>query len=209
MTEIEYRNDIRYMKRYGTKKWVNVDEFIKEQMAKNPDLTVHIGTDSQYSNGISHYVTVVALRYGKRGVIGLYNPSKFDVNGKPVEYVGRRRKRHRGGNSNGTKDKDIEAITRRLRKETELTMEIAYYLHSTCQIPIESIDLDYNKDDGGTTKENVRGSSTKKEIPVNLSNKVINDMKGWALGSGIAAKVKVKPEELIATPFADKLCRKY
>lgn len=212
MTEKEYRKDIRFMKRYGTKEWVNIDNFIKEQLKKNPDLTIHVGTDSQYCNGISHYVTVVALRFAKKGVIGLYNPTKFDKNGKPVEYFGRRRKALISDTS-GITGKNIKAITDRLRKETELTMEVAYYLYDKCNIPIQSIDLDYNRDDGGNDDyyetDEKTGKTKKKKIPVNLSNQVISDMKGWALSSGIAVEVKVKPEELIATPFADKLCRKY
>lgn len=200
MTNKQYHDDIRYLKRYGTKKWVDINDFVKEMMSKHSDLTIHVGTDSQFSDGVSHYVTVVALRFGKRGVIGLYQTYKCGLWGQTVDFNGRRRRRkkrkHFNGISKGKKDRP--AIQDRLRRETTLSITIAEYMKKTCNIPIDSIDLDYNSDDGGLGYG---------EKSVNISNDVVKECIGMCTGYGY--KTTVKPESQVATPFADKLCRKY
>ena len=185
MADINFNNDIRYMKQYDTKEWVNVHDFILEMKRLHPNITIHVGTDSQFADGVSHYVTVVAIRIGKRGVTGLYKSKKEGIFGAPVQNITRKRKKRRRKKGKG--GKNDAAITYRLRRETDFSIEVAEHVKKVAQI--KTIDLDYNND----TKH--------------LSNKVKEEMEGYCKGMGYVPTVK--PQLQIATPMADKLCRKY
>jgi len=152
---------------------------------KYPNMTIHVGTDSQFSDGISHYVTVIAFRNGNKGVFGLYKAKREGIFGAPVEYKKKRRRRRKKRRGKGRKNN--AAITYRLRRETDFSLEVAEHVSEVAEV--ESIDLDYNNDTS------------------HLSNQVKEQMEGYCRGLGY--RPTVKPQEQVATPMADKLCRKY
>ena len=194
---MENTNKDGLMKTYGSKKMVDVVEFIKNLQTKHPKMTIHVGTDSQYFNGISHYVTVVALRFGNKGVIGLYKAYNCGQFGQKIDTIKPVSKKKRKYLKKRAK-KDRPAIEFRLRYETQLSIEVAEYLRIS-NIPISTIDLDYNTNDGG------RDVNSNKSV--NISHDVLKECVGMCKGFGYEATAK--PNEQVATPFADKLCRKY
>lgn len=186
----KYQSDIRYMKSYGSRQWVDIVEYYKEMKAKHPNATVHIGTDSQYTNGYANYVTVLAFRFSKRGVVGLYKVTKEVVNASKddIKLPKKRRKRKRNRRKNNA------AIKERLIRETVLTLELVYYLKHVVKdinITIDGIDLDYNNHSH------------------HLSNQVLNQCRGMVTGfSNYVTYKNIGDKVQVATPFADKLCRK-
>jgi predicted RNase H-related nuclease YkuK (DUF458 family) len=48
-----------------------------EILNKYPSVKIHVGTDSQNKKGITKYATVIAYRYGTRGVHYIYLKQKF------------------------------------------------------------------------------------------------------------------------------------
>lgn len=210
MNKIDYENNVRYMCRYSNNEWVDIVEFIEQVKQKHPNLTVHIGTDSQHTGNVSHYVTVVALRFNEKGAIALYKPFKYDKNGNRLKVKGFRCKRRRRGNKKNKKGKNVTAIEDRLRRETDLSIEVASYLSNECGIKIKKIDLDYNSSDGGSSNFTVvdnNGDFTEKKVAINISNNVLRYGLGYC--KGMQFEVTVKPKLQVAIPFADKLCRKY
>lgn len=139
---------------------INVVKHTLDILNKNQDVEIHIGTDSQNRKRKTTYSTVIAYKFGTRGV-HLIN-TRVHV----------------------PKIKDIEE---RLRKETYLTMEVAMWLQEKIPSIKLQIDMDYNGD------------------AKHLSNKVVDQMKGWAVGVGF--KVNIKPYSQIATKAADHFCR--
>ena len=89
----------------------------REILKKNPFVEVHVGTDSQSLAKKTQYITVIAYRYGNRG----------------VHYILKK--------SGVPKIKDLWA---RLWKETELSIDIAENIKKSLNITPE-IDLDYNE----------------------------------------------------------------
>lgn len=85
---------------------------------KHPTVKIYVGTDSQNYSGTTQYATVVAYRYGTKGVHYVYNK----------EAVPR-----------------ITDIWTRLWGEAERSIEIAEWLKQNINVPIE-IDLDFNED---------------------------------------------------------------
>jgi predicted RNase H-related nuclease YkuK (DUF458 family) len=86
-------------------------------ISTKPDVAIYVGTDSQNCKKVTKYVTVVAYRYGSRGVHFIYQLSS---------------------------EKKIKDQFERLFKEAEMSIKIAEYLKSK-SISVFAIDLDYNK----------------------------------------------------------------
>lgn len=84
-----------------------------------PTVEIHVGTDSQNHRRHTFYSTVIAYRYGNRG----------------VHYV-----------VHNQKIKKIKDKWTRLWDETERTIETAEYLSSKINIKIQ-LDFDYNSDE--------------------------------------------------------------
>jgi predicted RNase H-related nuclease YkuK (DUF458 family) len=95
---------------------VNVVEHTLLQLKKAPTITIHIGTDSQNIAEHTIYSTVIAYRFGNRGVHYIYHTQKI---------------------------KRINDIWEKLWKEAELSIETAEWLTQQINVNIE-IDMDYN-----------------------------------------------------------------
>jgi predicted RNase H-related nuclease YkuK (DUF458 family) len=98
---------------------VNVINHTLEILKKYPTVVVHIGTDSQTKSRKTKYSTVIAYRYGSRGVHYIYCMNIFPK---------------------------IRDTFTRLFKEAELSLEIATWLSDQINLKIE-IDMDYNSDE--------------------------------------------------------------
>ena len=103
----------------------------REILKKNPFVEVHVGTDSQSVAKKTQYITVIAYRYGNRGVHYIMKKS-----GVP----------------------QIKDLWTRLWKETELSIDIAEAIKNSLNI-IPEIDLDYNENEN--FKSNKLISATK------------------------------------------------
>ncbi len=93
--------------------------YTKKILKENPYVDIHIGTDSQSKAKKTLFTTVIAYRYGNRGVH--YILSKI---GLPK----------------------IKDMWTRLWKEAELSINISELITNTIDITIE-IDMDYNESD--------------------------------------------------------------
>lgn len=98
---------------------VNEIQHARAILFKHPDAIVHVGTDSQNKRRCTLYATVIAFRYGKRGVHYIYH----------VEKV-----------------KKVRDKYSRLWRETELSISAAEYLTEN-GIGVDFIDVDYNDDE--------------------------------------------------------------
>ena len=96
---------------------IDAIEHTKKVLQANPYVDIHIGTDSQSIAKKTHYITVIAYRFGNRGVHYILSKS-----GVPK----------------------IKDLWTRLWKETELSIEVAEWLKEQLQIRAE-IDMDYNE----------------------------------------------------------------
>jgi predicted RNase H-related nuclease YkuK (DUF458 family) len=97
---------------------VPLDIHTKDILSKNPDCSVHIGTDSQNNKKNTIFCTVVAYKFGNRG----------------VHYVFVLKREPR-----------IRDIWTRLYKEAEYSIMVAQWLDQHVNIKI-NIDMDYNED---------------------------------------------------------------
>jgi len=88
-------------------------------LKKNPSVEIHVGSDSQSVGKQTIYCTVIAYRFGNRGVH--YVLSKTAV---PL----------------------INDMWTRLWKEAELSIEVAEWISKLVPLKIE-IDMDYNEDE--------------------------------------------------------------
>lgn len=88
-------------------------------LKKNPSVEIHVGSDSQSVGKKTIYCTVIAYRFGNRGVH--YVLSKTAV---PL----------------------INDMWTRLWKEAELSIEVAEWISKLVPLKIE-IDMDYNEDE--------------------------------------------------------------
>jgi len=100
---------------------IDLIRYIHYQLNKYPTVEIHVGTDSQDHGAFVTYVTVVAFKYGTRGVHYIYN--KQNINSKQV--------------------KDLWT---RLWKETERTIEVAQLINNNLNVILQ-IDMDYNSNE--------------------------------------------------------------
>jgi predicted RNase H-related nuclease YkuK (DUF458 family) len=88
-------------------------------LKKNPSVEIHVGSDSQSVGKQTIYCTVIAYRFGNRG----------------VHYV-----------LSKTAVPQINDMWTRLWKEAELSIEVAEWISKLVPLKIE-IDMDYNEDE--------------------------------------------------------------
>ena len=102
----------------------------REIIKKNPFVEVHVGTDSQSLAKMTQYITVIAYRYGNRGVHYI-----LKKNGVP----------------------QIKDLWTRLWRETELSIDIAESIKKSLNV-IPEIDLDYNENENFKSNKLVNAS---------------------------------------------------
>ena len=100
-------------------------------MRDYPNVKIHIGSDSQNIGKKTKYATVIAYRYGSRGVHYILS--------KKTEIL-------------------IKDMWTRLWKEAEMSIDIAQWLTHQVSVRVE-IDMDYNSDEN--FKSNKLISATK------------------------------------------------
>ena len=88
-------------------------------LAENPYVQIHVGTDSQSIAKQTRYITVIAYRFGNRGVHYILKKSGYP---------------------------QIKDLWTRLWKETEMSIDVAEYIKDSLNIRPE-IDMDYNEDE--------------------------------------------------------------
>lgn len=88
-------------------------------LENHPYVNIHVGTDSQSIAKQTRYITVIAYRYGNRGVHYILSKS-----GVP----------------------QIKDMWTRLWKETELSIGVAEWMKKKLNVRLE-IDMDYNEDE--------------------------------------------------------------
>ncbi len=109
---------------------INPIEHTREILKKNPFVEVHVGTDSQSLAKKTQYITVIAYKYGNRGVHYI-----LKKNGVP----------------------QIKDLWTRLWRETELSIDIAETIKKSLNI-IPQIDLDYNENENFKSNKLVNAS---------------------------------------------------
>ena len=88
-------------------------------LSENPYVQIHVGTDSQSIAKQTRYITVIAYRFGNRGVHYILKKSGYP---------------------------QIKDLWTRLWKETEKSIDVAESINSALNIRPE-IDMDYNGDE--------------------------------------------------------------
>ena len=101
-------------------KVVDVIQHILEQIRKDPFVEIHVGTDSQNDGRFSKYASVIAFKFGTRGVHYLYSKTRFPR---------------------------IKDRFSRLYREAEMTIEIAEWLSNKAKSVKFELDFDYNNDE--------------------------------------------------------------
>ncbi len=89
-------------------------------LADNPQIEIHVGTDSQNIGNITSYSTVIAYKFGSRGVHYIVSSQKVPK---------------------------ISDQWSRLWREAELSIEVAQWLTQQISSIKLYIDLDYNSDE--------------------------------------------------------------
>ena len=104
----------------GDKSIKDLIDYIENQIEKHPNCEIYIGTDSQRFGPINKFVTVIAFRYGKRGVHFIYNRKTMPLH---------------------------PTVKNKLRHEVELTVECYYWLKTKLpNIKICAVEADINED---------------------------------------------------------------
>ena len=173
--------DLNVMRRYDNKKEINIFEFCQEMKNNHDSFDVYIGTDSQFIVGKTYYTTVIAFRFGNKGVRGIYR-TLIETQNKL--YLHEKKKKLKSSRIDRKKTHNNQ-IYERLRRETELSLETANHVKEF--INIKQIDLDYNSK------------------AVCLSNSVVAEC--LSLCNSYGFKASIKGQEQVATPFADKKCK--
>ncbi len=159
----------------------NLGEYLRKYYIENPNVKFYVGTDSLQNGKYTKYVTTVAMRH----------PEHTDENGhfhygSGVHLVFKK--------ENVTRIRDIFT---RLWRETELSYNLANYVHDSLKdiwkqplndnkrIPIVHLDLN--------------------EQPKFKSNKVLDASIGYIKGMGF--EVHSKPSAWCASVASDWLCK--
>ena len=98
---------------------IDPDEHTLKILRDYPTVKIHIGSDSQNIGKKTKYATVIAYRYGSRGVHYILS--------KKTELL-------------------IKDMWTRLWKEAEMSIDIAQWLTHQVSVRVE-IDMDYNSDE--------------------------------------------------------------
>lgn len=105
-------------------KLVDILDYTIDQVKKNSDVKIYIGTDSQVKGSIIEFVPCIVYRVGNRGGHYLFRKIKKP---RPARSVG----------------KD-EQVNLRLTEEVYMTMEVAQFLTENSSIKIEAVEFDFN-----------------------------------------------------------------
>ena len=92
--------------------------YTKKILNKNPFVSIHIGTDSQSRAKKTQFATVIAYRFGNRGVHYILSKVGFPK---------------------------IKDLWTRLWKEAEMSINVSELITNSLNISVE-IDMDYNED---------------------------------------------------------------
>ena len=132
-----------YYRTVGGKK-VNPINHTIEILRNDPYVEIHVGTDSQNHGEKTRYATVIAYRYGNRGVHYIYNLDTTDR---------------------------INDMWTKLWGETERSIAIAEYLSENIKGIKIKIDMDFNSDEVHDSNKLIgasRGWAASLGYPVNL-----------------------------------------
>ena len=100
---------------------VDVVKHTLDIIRENLDVKIHVGTDSQNVSDETVYVSVIAYRYGTRGVHYIFTKERV---------------------------KRINDLWTRLWREAENTIEIAEWFKNKVNVSIKlELDMDYNEDE--------------------------------------------------------------
>ena len=164
---------------FGGSEIENLGEYLRNYYANNPRVKFYVGTDSLQNGKFTKYVTVVAM----------LKPEYLDENGKFHFGAGAHLVYKREN------VKRIRDVFSRLWKETELTQEVALFVHEALKdvwkgpmnsekIPIVHLDFSHQ--------------------PKYKSHQVHDTSVGYIKGQGF--EVHTKPDAWCATVAADWLC---
>jgi hypothetical protein len=96
---------------------VNIMTHIIEEVERNPQVRIRIGTDSQNTKKSTEFATVIVFRYGKNGAHYIYLRQRV---------------------------KKIKDRFTRLFEEAEKTIQLAEMITGELPISIEALEFDYN-----------------------------------------------------------------
>ena len=171
---------MKNFKLFGGKEIENLGEYLRNYIKLNPRVKVYVGTDSIQNGKFTKYVTA----------IGLLKP----------EYIGEKGDFHYGEGVHVVFRRDnikrIRDVYSRLWHETELTFEVASYVHEELKdvwtqplnnekVPIVHLDLNVS--------------------PKYKSHQVHDVSVGYIRGNGF--EVYCKPNSWMASVAADWLCK--
>lgn len=105
-------------------KLVDILDYSVEQIAKNPNVKIHIGTDSQVKGKTIFFVPCIVYRVGTRG----------------AHFIFKRIEKKRPPKSVSKEDQ----VNQRLTEEIYMTMEIASYLTDNSAVKIDTVEFDFN-----------------------------------------------------------------
>ncbi len=112
---------MKKFRKYEGKYIENLTEYILNVLEKHQDIKIHIGTDSQRHKSKIHFATVIAFKYGTRGVHYIYQFKKMDL---------------------------LPSIQARLTHEIELTVNLVMWLKANLPfLKIEDLEADVNIDE--------------------------------------------------------------
>lgn len=108
-------------RKYEGKNIENLPEYILKVLEQYKDVKIHIGTDSQRHKRYIHFATVIAFRYGTRGVHYIYQFKRVKM---------------------------FQTIQARLTHEIELTVNLVMWLKDNMPfLKIEALEADVNIDE--------------------------------------------------------------
>ena len=112
---------MKKFRKYEGKNIENLPEYILKVLKKYKDVKIHIGTDSQRHKKQIHFATVIAFRFGTRGVHYIYQFKKMKL---------------------------LPSIQARLTHEIELTVNLVMWLKEKMPfLKIEALEADVNIDE--------------------------------------------------------------
>lgn len=108
-------------------KLVDIIDYAGEQIAKNPDVKIYIGCDSQVFGPKIKYVISIVFRVGVKGGHCIYRKINSD---RPPRDVPKE-----------------EQVFTRLSEEVYMTMELAQYFIDNSSIKLHAVEFDFNEEE--------------------------------------------------------------
>lgn len=109
----------RTFRKMGDHSKVELGEYAKEMLTKNPGMKIYVGSDSQNYATKTLYATTVVFRFEHAGAHVIFHRESTPL---------------------------VTDMWTRLWGELQRSIDVAGYLKFECDIPIEQIDLDVNSD---------------------------------------------------------------